>query len=129
MLPMQAQVQRVLLGRAIALQHSVLRIPSPHPVPILSRYRTRDPKGSTALSTAPAAYGIYPNPVRDLLTVETGSVSAASYVLTDIQGSLVGSGSLAIGTNTLSTSALAPGVYLMKVNRDGQTQTHKVVKE
>jgi PKD repeat protein len=79
---------------------------------------------------------VYPNPTNDMVTVEIDGSSDGDVTveLYDALGSKVGNiynGPLSSTTNKLnySTASLAKGVYLIKVNGAGQSQTIKLIKE
>lgn len=67
----------------------------------------------------------YPNPVKDILTVSS-SKKIDSISIYNAVGQLVVSNK---ARNTINMSALATGIYLVKINVDGQTQTSKVIKK
>lgn len=90
-------------------------------------YRVKKP--ASALSNSPAAFGVYPNPIKDQLNIETGSACTASYSLMATDGRIVNRDDLAIGSNSIATSALAPGIYLLRITIDGQIHTDKVSKQ
>ncbi|MEO9532380.1 MAG: T9SS type A sorting domain-containing protein [Crocinitomicaceae bacterium] len=74
---------------------------------------------------------VYPNPVKDILTVQLMNVDAnASVELYNLQGSLV-SAPIAVNNSTINVSmaAFADGVYILKVTSNGATQEVRVVKQ
>jgi hypothetical protein len=74
---------------------------------------------------------VYPNPVKDILTIQLMNVDAgASVELFNLQGSLV-SAPIAVNGSTVnvSMSAFADGVYILKVTSNGATQEVRVVKQ
>ncbi|MEO9532381.1 MAG: fibronectin type III domain-containing protein [Crocinitomicaceae bacterium] len=74
---------------------------------------------------------VYPNPVKDILTIQLVNVDAnASVELYNLQGSLV-SAPIAVNNSTVNVSmaAFADGVYILKVTSNGATQEVRVVKQ
>lgn len=76
----------------------------------------------------------YPNPVRDILTLDLEKADAGTYMVHvyNANGSLVSTSALEISASdykgTISTSAWAPGLYFVQVQRDGNKQVIPVVK-
>jgi hypothetical protein len=71
---------------------------------------------------------IFPNPVKDLLYIETPEPS--SYCLLSIAGVEINQGLLKAGSNQISTNALPAGVFLLEVsNSKGEKTAYKIVKE
>jgi hypothetical protein len=69
---------------------------------------------------------VYPNPVKNSLNIETANISAAEEVLVfDILGNKVLSERISEKQFSLSTTALHPGVYFIKVGN----QVKRVIKE
>lgn len=58
----------------------------------------------------------WPNPFTDYIIVETSKVSLAKVY--DIQGSLLISTEIGVGQNRIDTSALAPGLYIVRVGAE-----------
>ncbi|GAA4506112.1 hypothetical protein GCM10023172_34950 [Hymenobacter ginsengisoli] len=58
--------------------------------------------------------GLYPNPAHDLLTI-SGLATAATAELCDATGRVVQRQSLALARPVVSTQALAPGLYLLRL--------------
>lgn len=75
-----------------------------------------------------AGISIYPNPANAVLTIETNR--EFNYVMTDISGRVVGSGSLKNGNNQLQVQDLATGTYLIQLtNEANASQTLRFVKK
>ena len=74
---------------------------------------------------------VYPNPVKDILTVQLTNVDARATVqLFDVQGALVSAPVVANGTTlNVNMAAFADGVYILKVTSNGATQEVRVVKQ
>jgi hypothetical protein len=77
---------------------------------------------------------VYPNPFKDMLTVEIQAVQSGDFIwnLYDMNGKLIQSGvySLSLGLNTLEiqTEELAAGLYMLKSNMNGQMHSTRIVK-
>lgn len=89
---------------------------------------------SVAKVTKEVVIKAYPNPVRDILTLDLDKADAGTYMVHvyNANGSLVNTSALEISasnyTGTISTSAWAPGLYFVQVQRDGSKQVIPVVK-
>lgn len=68
---------------------------------------------------------LYPNPVKNILTVST-TKKVSAITAYNTAGQLVKTSQNA---NTIDLSSVAPGVYLIKTEIEGQTQTSKVIKK
>ena len=75
------------------------------------------------------ALRIFPNPVKDLLTVEGSLLKQANLLyITDLQGKKVMN--IAKNTNTVDVSQLPAGAYLFTVkNSEGKTWDRKFIKQ
>jgi len=74
---------------------------------------------------------VYPNPVKDVLTINLLSVSGQATVeLFNLQGSLV-SAPIAINSSSVNVNMadFADGVYILKVTSNGATEEVRVVKQ
>lgn len=75
---------------------------------------------------------IYPNPVRDILVVETNAVSEtdkAHIYLSDAGGKQVMSGEISSGKWDIDLGSYPSGVYILKLIYGEKTLYHKVIKE
>jgi carboxypeptidase T len=72
-------------------------------------------------------FGIYPNPVKNILHITTALNNYTASIYT-IQGRRIKT-STASGNHSLDYSALASGVYILKLTEEGTTQTFKIIKE
>tara|TARA_B100000795_G_scaffold112523_1_gene83390 strand:+ start:13657 stop:16014 length:2358 start_codon:yes stop_codon:yes gene_type:complete len=72
-------------------------------------------------------FGIYPNPVKDILHITTTLHNYTADIYT-IQGQRIASAK-ASGNHSLNYSALATGVYILKLTEEGTTQTFKIIKQ
>jgi len=70
---------------------------------------------------------LFPNPVKEVFTVEISE--EATYSIYTISGQVLMSGSLEVGTNTINMNEAAQGVYFIKVNTDTASQSIKLIKE
>lgn len=71
---------------------------------------------------------VYPTVLNkgDILNIKTESKEAATYSLYNLQGSVLSNGTFNEAT-TVSTDGLSSGIYLLKVDAEGQTKTVKFV--
>lgn len=73
---------------------------------------------------------IYPNPATNTLFVETNNEQPLHLRMTDLQGRLVLSVELAGQTNyRIDLPAAAPGIYLLRWEKDGHVKMEKLVKQ
>ncbi len=73
---------------------------------------------------------IYPNPVKNILTINSLEQPIDSFKIYTINGQVVQSDSLVMVTkNQLDTSALTAGVYLLEFISNNKKQTIKFIKE
>ncbi|MBK9254950.1 MAG: T9SS type A sorting domain-containing protein [Saprospiraceae bacterium] len=68
----------------------------------------------------------YPNPVTDILTIETSEI--AGWQLTDATGKTIHSGRLNSGKNQIDFSQLPSGLYLIQLVTAQKRIIHKIVK-
>lgn len=97
----------------------------------LKTYYFDDVKFVSPLSTAKfdtSSIKMYPNPVKNSLTIEANSAIQRVAVYT-ILGQEVMSENPKSNAATLQTSALQKGVYLVKTDIDGNISTNKIIKE
>lgn len=72
---------------------------------------------------------VYPNPVRDLLTLEVEATDGFDYLLYDSRGGLVSTGQVLDEHMEIDVSALSPSVYILKVtNHKEETRLFQIVK-
>ncbi len=79
------------------------------------------------------SFSVFPNPTKDLIQIQSlGDVKGnASLTLHDALGRLVKEQVLYNNNNTwkLSLGDLAPGVYVLSINADGELYSQKVIRE
>ncbi|MBR1785120.1 MAG: Omp28-related outer membrane protein [Bacteroidales bacterium] len=75
---------------------------------------------------ADVEFSVYPNPVRDMMRVEAGQPVRMVEVI-DMNGRTVLTAGA--GSTSVSTAALASGVYVVRVTTDGGIGTKRFVKE
>ncbi len=81
------------------------------------------PDAPLGLSTfADAGWSVYPNPANDFVYVNLHEVSQVPYLIADMNGRTVASGSF---TSKIDVTGLAAGVYILSLPR--QRLTHKLV--
>ncbi|MCB9234406.1 MAG: T9SS type A sorting domain-containing protein [Bacteroidia bacterium] len=72
---------------------------------------------------------VYPNPVKNTLFLNSGTISLDQVTLYDLSGAKVAQINTPVtGDAQLSTSALAPGLYLLEVKSGAQVMTKKILK-
>lgn len=73
-------------------------------------------------------FGIYPNPVKDILNITT---SAANYEVAvyNLQGQLVKTYANNSGSQSLDYSSFADGLYILKLSSEETTQSFKIIKQ
>ncbi|MDO4224749.1 MAG: DUF5074 domain-containing protein [Bergeyella zoohelcum] len=79
--------------------------------------------GLSVNDVAKSAFKVYPNPATDFIRVS--SEKEASISIFDLTGKLIKQGNTQ--GKTFSVSALPKGLYLLKVEADGQVQTSKLI--
>ena len=66
---------------------------------------------------------IYPNPAKDVLYLNTGSISPAQVEIFDVLGNLVYNGTT---TSVISLDNLTNGMYFVRIQVDGQIETKRL---
>jgi len=84
--------------------------------------------GPTGIAqAAPLPARVYPNPARDVVTIQTNT--AASYRLTDMMGHAVSAGTLHAGTNKIVTTHLPAGNYVLLLHNGEEQKAIKICVE
>lgn len=78
-------------------------------------------------TSAPAEISIYPNPVRDVLHINS-KVALKSFEIYSSSGQLVKTGNLALEKSSVDTSHLNKGVYIIKLKTAKTTVREKFIK-
>jgi hypothetical protein len=73
---------------------------------------------ATLVSSVNDAVKLYPNPAKDLFTIETASSEKELIQLFDVTGKLMLTQTLQNGKGTLDAGTLAPGVYTLSLTSD-----------
>ncbi|MGC4034393.1 MAG: T9SS type A sorting domain-containing protein [Chitinophagaceae bacterium] len=75
-------------------------------------------------------FGVYPNPVTDVLNVNIPGNEQTKVVarLFDINGKLIYTGNMTVGTNKIPMGIYSKGIYLLRLVSDTETRNIKVVK-
>ncbi len=74
---------------------------------------------------------VYPNPVKDFLTVDfnTEKLDNSSFQLFDVSGKVVYQGNLKNAKNQISASSLSVGMYILRITNAGKlVKTFKIIK-
>ena len=69
---------------------------------------------------------IYPNPTNGLLRIKPDNENAYNWMLTDMSGKQLQTGS-ANGETAIDTKSYAPGIYLLTISEGNAISTHKVL--
>lgn len=72
---------------------------------------------------------VYPNPVDDILFIDTQSQPIDAVRVFSMAGTIVSEADLSPNNHTVNTSRLAKGIYFVTISAENRTQTFKVVKE
>lgn len=72
---------------------------------------------------------IYPNPTKDMLTIEMTGEKTKNYTLSNLNGQAVLFGSFSTNTETISVASLPKGVYFLQITSEGKTVNEKVIVE
>ena len=83
--------------------------------------------GVTDIYTANNHVNFYPNPTADLLNIELNKAQNGTISITDVDGKVVLRKDLTAKNTKINVSNLAKGLYLIKINIDGQTLTNKLI--
>ena len=86
-----------------------------------------DPLGIEEISLD--AFNVSPNPVKDVVTINTTSGFDTVEVFNQLGQSVLKSSPDLMNSNRLDLSALNPGMYLVKINADNKSKTVKIIKE
>jgi len=96
------------------------------------------PSSMTAIAEQSTIHtlSVYPNPVKDVTTIELFAVSGQDYNITLLntlgqQTATIYQGQLTDGINLVEyqTADLAKGIYLIRIESEGETRTVKLIKE
>ncbi|MFL9843539.1 T9SS type A sorting domain-containing protein [Flavobacterium rhizosphaerae] len=71
---------------------------------------------------------IYPNPVKDKVTIENIQ-DIAGYAVYNVLGSIIQQGTLNTGQNSISFSEFNKGIYLLTITTNSGSKTVKIIKE
>ena len=86
-----------------------------------------DPLGIEEISLN--AFNVYPNPVKDVVTINTTSEFDTVEVFNQLGQSVLKSSSSLMNSNRLDLSSLNPGIYLMRIRSNNRSKTIKIIKE
>lgn len=73
------------------------------------------------------AFSVFPNPAVDVVQVQVDGEGAADYRVLDARGVVVMQGVLPGGLGTVPVDRLEPGMYIMRVDRNGRTGTQRIM--
>ena len=104
--------------------------------PDLGAFESIDESQSASLVNQPTGnpelvnkdmFAVYPNPVKDRLTIALDDNAQASIKMYDLKGTKLYEG-IAAGTTTIDMSSYAPGVYIMHVEIGSELKVAKIIK-
>lgn len=72
-------------------------------------------------------FSIYPNPVKDILHIQTSDLSNSGYVIRDLTGSVIMKGNAQSGK--INVNSLQKGVYILTFEQNGQKSNTKFIKQ
>ncbi len=75
------------------------------------------------------SFKLYPNPVKDFITIETNSSDNAILNVFDINGQIILSKELKATSTKLNISNLPTGVYMFQISNEAGIVTKKVIKD
>ncbi|MGV8915832.1 MAG: T9SS type A sorting domain-containing protein [Kaistella sp.] len=81
---------------------------------------------------AQSPISVYPNPVKDFLTVDfnTEKLENSSYQLFDTSGKIIIQGNLKSAKSQISASSIATGMYILRITNAGKlVKTFKIIKK
>jgi hypothetical protein len=84
--------------------------------------------GVSEVANAVNNSNMYPNPAKDVLTVDVNLVSA-NVAIYDLSGRKVLSTVVSKGNPHFSVASLEPGLFIVKIESDGVVATRKLIKE
>jgi hypothetical protein len=73
-------------------------------------------------------FRIYPNPVNEILTIQSGTRGEHSFQITSLNGQLIYSDSMEGDTHRIDMSPFSKGVYLIRIRSEEFVSTRKVIK-
>ena len=71
---------------------------------------------------------LFPNPIESLLNIQNITDQILTYDLIDLSGSLIQSGKIQIGMNSLDLATLISGKYILNVVSDKSVSSYKIEK-
>ena len=86
-----------------------------------------DPLGIEEISLN--AFNVSPNPVKDVVTINTTSGFDTVEVFNQLGQSVLKSSPDLMNSNRLDLSSLNPGIYLMQIRSNNKSKTVKIIKE
>ncbi len=88
---------------------------------------TNTTRSSSTLFTLKNKPFVYPNPTKGSITVKNIAFDTFNYTIHNFSGSLVANGTS--NGQSVNLQALASGVYILNVFKDGENQTFRVVRD
>ncbi len=90
-----------------------------------------DQKGTTGVSDASfeEALKLYPNPARNLITIQTQESGSYSIEISSLNGQIIHKSEFTGASYQADLSSLENGVYFLKIQSETQLSTRKIVKQ
>ena len=126
-----SDLQRHLIpGAAAAIpRNSVFYIKAPLCPRVLSTTSVHEDENK------PVILSLYPNPANDFLTVQLNQPLEGDlqFEIYDLAGKLIalqmtGGSNIGVSKHTINTEGIVPGIYMLRINAAGHSQTIKFVK-
>jgi hypothetical protein len=73
------------------------------------------------------AFDIYPNPARDGVNLKMKAEAEAQVIIFDFRGKALKSLTTNTSSTNISLQDLSPGMYIIRVNADGNTFSQKLI--
>jgi acetyl esterase/lipase len=84
---------------------------------------------STGAVARELGFKIYPNPVKDVLTLENNKLELTKVTIIDMKGKVVLATQANGVTNSIDLSGLTSGVYVLRINTDTYTFEERIIKQ
>ena len=84
--------------------------------------------GVPVLNTPVVQMMVYPNPVKDLLTLQVEHPEGFVYSLYDLRGRMLGTGKVLDERMEIDFTAFSPAIYILKVTNNEEARLFQIVK-
>lgn len=76
-----------------------------------------------------ASFEVWPNPTSDVVNIKTGFSNGLSYIIYDLKGSKLSSGSIEDGQKQINIQSYRDGVYFIKLTSGNASVVKKIIKK